>query len=132
MTSWFVDRTLPFFDGVVFLLSSLFSGPSFMPKSLPLQELRQFLLIRNLSRSPVIENTTSEFCPIFGYSSELRIPNLARMFLMKVIYAAKCQIYTPYCFWVIKRKPAGGENLPSNIHNRTHTHKHARTHTYLD
>ena len=128
MTSWFVDRTLPFFDGVVFLLSSLFSGPSFMPKSLPLQELRQFLLIRNLSRNPVNENTTSEFCPISGYSSELRIPNLARMFLMKVIHAAKCHIDTPYCFW----KPAGGENLPSNIHKRTHTHKHARTHTYLD
>ena len=33
--------------------------------------------------NPEIENTPSEFCPISGDWGKLRIPNLARVFLIK-------------------------------------------------
>ena len=58
----------------------------------------------------------SEFCPISGEWDELGIPYLARVSVM-LMNAAKCQVYSFYRFWVIKRKPTrggegGGNSLP--------------------
>ena len=75
------DVIVKFFDVVLFLLSRLVTGSSFMSISLLVLELWVFFykgLTRNLEIPP------SEFCPISGDWCELGIPNLARMFLQNV------------------------------------------------
>ena len=81
MTSQFSDMTssLNFFEVVLFLLSSLVTGPSFMSISSLVLELWQFSFIRDWPEIRKSEIPPSEFCPISGDWGKLWIPNLARM-----------------------------------------------------
>ena len=74
-----------FYWRVLFLLLSLVTGLNFMWKSSSVLELWQCFL-RNWPEIRKSEIAPSEFCPIFGDWDKLRIPNLARMFLMKCYY----------------------------------------------
>ena len=78
MTSQFSDMmsSSNFFDVVLFLLSSLVTGPSFMSISSLVLELWQFSFIRDWPEIRKSEIPPSEFCPISGYWDELWIPNL--------------------------------------------------------
>ena len=91
MTSQFSDMTSTsnFFDVVLFLLSSLVTGPSFMSISSLVLELWQFSFIRDWPEIRKSEIPPSEFCPISGDWGELGIPNLARMSLIK-------------CYWMME------------------------------
>ena len=74
-----------FYWRVLFLLSSLVTGLNFMRKLSSVLELWQCFL-RNWPEIRKSEIAPSEFCPIFGDWDKLRIPNMARMFLMKCYY----------------------------------------------
>ena len=77
-----------FFDIVLFLLSSLVTGPSFMSISLLVLELWQFSIIRDWPGFRKSETPSSVFCPISGDCGELGIPNLTWMSLIK-------------CYWIL-------------------------------
>ena len=68
MTSQFSHMTTSsnFFNVVLFLLSSLVSGPSFMPISSHGSGVMTVSFYKGLTRNPEIGNTPSEFCPISG------------------------------------------------------------------
>ena len=91
MTSQFSDMTSTsnFFDVVLFLLSSLVTGPSFMSISSLVLELWQFSFIRDWPEIRKSEIPSSEFCPISGDWGKLWIPNLARMSLIE-------------CYWMLQ------------------------------
>ena len=91
MTSQFSNMTSTsnFFDVVLFLLSSLVTGPSFMSISSLVLELWQFSFIRDWPEIRKSEIPPSEFCPISGDWGKLWIPNLARMFLIE-------------CYWMLQ------------------------------
>ena len=65
MTSQFADMTSPsiFFDAVLFLLSSLATGPSFMSISSLVLESWQFSFIRDYW--PEIKKSDTKFCTMF-------------------------------------------------------------------
>ena len=118
MTSQFSDMTSSsiFFDVVLFFLSSLVTGPSFMSISSLVLELWQFSFIRDWAEIRKSDITPSEFCPISGDRGELGIPNLARMSLMKCYQMLQNASYGFYRFWVIKGKPTGRVKLlPSPV-----------------
>ena len=71
-----------FIDVVLFFLSSLVAGPSFMSISSPVLELWQSPFIRDWPEIWKRKITPSEFCPVSGDWGELRIPNFARMSLI--------------------------------------------------
>ena len=100
MTSQFSDMTSTsnFFDVVLFLLSSLVTGPSFMSISSLVLELWQFSFIRDWPKIRKSEIPLSVFCPISGDWGELRIPNLAWMSLMK-------------CYWILQKARVTGYNV---------------------
>ena len=86
LTSQFSEMTSSlffFFDVVLFVLSTLVTGPIFMSLSSLVLELWQFPFIRNLPEIRKLKIAPSEFCPICGDWCELRIPNLARTSLIK-------------------------------------------------
>ena len=85
MTSQFSDMTSTsnFFDVVLFLLSSLVTGPSFMSISSLVLELWQFLFIRDWPEIRKSEIPPSEFCQISRDWGEQRLPNLAWTLLIK-------------------------------------------------
>ena len=108
MMSQFCDITLSsnFFDVVLFLFSSLVTGPNFVSISSLVLELWKFPFIRDWPEIRKSELPLSEFCPISGDWGELRIPNLARTSLIKYYWMLqKCQGNSFYRFWVIKGKP---------------------------
>ena len=75
-----------FFEAVLFFLSSLVSGLSFMPISSLVLELWQFPFIRVDQKSG---NQNSEFFLISGDWGKLRIANSTRRCLMK-------------CYWMLQ------------------------------
>ena len=77
-----------FLNVVLFLLSSLNTGPSFVSISSQVLELWQFCLIRDWPKTWKLEIPQSEFCPISGEWGKLGIPNLARISLIK-------------CYWML-------------------------------
>ena len=87
MTSQLSDMTLTstFFDVVLFLLSSLVTGRSFMSISSLVLELWQFSFIRDWPEIRKLEIPPSEFCPKSGDW----VPNLARMSLIE-------------CYWMLQ------------------------------
>ena len=91
MTSKFSDTTSTsnFFDVVLFLLSSVVTGLSFMSISLLVLELWQLSFIRDWPEIRKSEIPPSEFCPISGDWSKLWIPDLAWMSLIK-------------CYWMLQ------------------------------
>ena len=90
MTSQFFEMTSVsnIFDAVLFLLSSLVTGPSLISISSLVQELWQFSFIRDCSEIRKSEIHPSDFSPISRDWNELWIPNLARMFLIE-------------CYWML-------------------------------
>ena len=76
------DVNVNFFD-VLFLLSSLVTGPSFMPISSLVLKLWQFSFIKDWPEIRKSEIPPSGFCPISGDGGKLGIPNLTRTSLMK-------------------------------------------------
>ena len=116
MTSQFSDMTSTsnFFDVVLFHLSSLVTGPSFMSISSLILVLWQFSFIKDWPEIRKLEIPPSEFCPISGYWDELWVPNLARMSLINCYWMLqRLQGYSFYRWWVIKGKPTGvGVKLP--------------------
>ena len=74
------DVNANFFYVVLFLLSSLVAGWSFMSISSLVLEW-QFSFIRDWPEIRKSEIPPSEFCPISGDWGKLWIPNLARIFL---------------------------------------------------
>ena len=113
MTSQFVDMTLwlNFFDVVLFRLSSLVTGPSFMAISSLVLELWQFFY-EELTRNPEIRNTPVWHLPnIWGFG-RVRDTKFGTNVSNKILRnTAKCQDYSFYRFWVIKGKltRGGGE-----------------------
>ena len=96
-------RHRQFFNVVLFFLSSLVTGPCFMKLG-----VMTISFYKGLPRNLGIGNTPSEFFSISGDWDELGITNLARTSNKMLLNAAKCQGYSFYRFWVIKRKPTGG------------------------
>ena len=84
MTSKFYDMTSmsDFFDVVLFLLSSLVTGQSFMLIASLVLELWQFSFTRDSSEIRKSEIPTSQFCLRSADWGELWLPNLARMSLI--------------------------------------------------
>ena len=109
MMSQFTDITLSsiLFHIVLFCLSSLGTGPSFMSISSLVFELTVFFY-KALTRNPEIANIHIWV-----------LPNIWRLRLVRdtkfgtdvsnemLLNAAKCQDYSFYRFWVIKGKPTG-------------------------
>ena len=77
------------FLDVLFLLSILVTGPSFMSISSLVLELWQFPFIRDWPEILKLEIPPSEFCPTSGDWDELGIPNSTRSFLRK-------------CYWMLQ------------------------------
>ena len=96
---------------VLFFLSRLVTGPSFMSMSSLVLELWQFSFIRDWPEIRKLDISPSEFCPISGDRRELVIPNLARMSQMKCYRILQNANYGIYRFWVIKGKPTGRVKL---------------------
>ena len=98
-TSQFSDMTSTsiFFDVVLFLLSSLVTGPSFTSILSLVLELWPFSFIRDWQEIRKSEIPPSEFCPISEDWHKLGIPNLARMSLIE-------------CYWMLQNSRLLREN----------------------
>ena len=108
VTLWFADTKSwsIFFDVLLFLLSSLATGSSFMSISLLVPELWQLLFTRDLTRNPEIENTP--VWVLFNFwrlEKRLTDTKFGMNVSLKVTSVEKCQVYSFYRFWVIKGKP---------------------------
>ena len=71
------------FNVILFLISSLVTGPSSMSISSLVLKLRQFSFTGDRPEIWKSEIPLSEFCPISSDWGKLGMSNLARMFLMK-------------------------------------------------
>ena len=91
MTSQFPNMTSSsnFFGLVLFLLSSLVTGPSFMSIASLVLELWQFSFIRDWTEIWKLKILPSEFCLISGDWGELWTPNVERMSLIE-------------CYWMLQ------------------------------
>ena len=91
ITSQFPDMTSSskYFDVVLFLLSFLVTGPSFMSISSLVLEFWQFSFIRDWREFRKSELPPSEVCPISVDWDELWIPNLARLSVIE-------------CYWMLQ------------------------------
>ena len=125
------DVIVNFFDVVLFLLSSLVNGPSFISISLLVLELWQFTFISDWPEILKSEIPSSEFFQISGDWSKLEIPNLALMSRQNVTKCCKMPGLQLLPFWIIKGKLTGEVKL-TPPHTHTHTHPHTHTHTHLD
>ena len=76
-----MTSSLNFFDVVLFLLSVLVTGLSFM--SIRVLEVSRFSFIRDLPEIWKSEIPQSELSPISGDWAELGLPNLTQMSVMK-------------------------------------------------
>ena len=105
------DVNFKFFDVVLFLLSSLVTGPSFM-SSLVL-ELWQSFFIRDWPEIRKLEIPPSKFCPISGDWAELWIPNLAWMSLIECYWMRQDSSVTPFTvFELLKENQLGWVYYP--------------------
>ena len=100
MTSQFPDMrsSSNFFEVVLFLLSSLVIGLSFMSISLLVPKLCKFIFIRDCPGIRKSEIFPSEFCQISWEWGKLEIPNLARILLTK-------------CYWMLQNARATAFNI---------------------
>ena len=110
MMSQFADMTSSpsFFDGVLFLLSRLVTGRSFMSVSSLVLELWQFSFIRDWPEIWKLEILPSEFCPISRDWGELEIPKLVRMSLMKFYWMLQNARVTAFTVSELLRKNQQG------------------------
>ena len=104
MTSQFSDMTSTstFFDAILFLLSNLVTGPSFMSISSLVLELWFFSFIRDWPEIRKSEIHTSEFFPISGDWCEFWKPFGTNLSNRMLLISAKFQCWSFYSFWVIK------------------------------
>ena len=91
-----------FFCVVLFFLSSLLTGSSFMSISSLALELWQFSSIRDWPDIRKSELPPSEFCPISGDWGELWILNLKRMSLIQCYSILRISRVSSFC------QPGGG------------------------
>ena len=118
MTSQFSDMTSTsnFFDVVLFLLSSLVTGPSFMSISSLVLKLWQFSFIRDWPEIRKSEIPPSEFCPISGDWGKLWIPNLARMSPIKYYWMLQNSRVTALTvFELLRENQLAGVKLPPSL-----------------
>ena len=111
ITIFWHDINVTFFDVVLFLLSRLVTGRSFM-SSLVL-ELWQFSFIRDWPEIQKLEIPQSEFCPTSGDWSELWIPNFARMSLIECYWILQNSRVTAFTVLeLLRENQVGGIKLP--------------------
>ena len=110
MASQFLKwRQSQFFDVILFLLSGLVTGPSFMSISSLVLELWQFYFIRDRPKIWKSEILPSETFPISGDWGELWIPNLAPMSLIKCYWMLQNSRDTGFTFFeLLREKQLGG------------------------
>ena len=102
------DIIVKFFDAVLFLLSSLVTGPSFRSISSLFLKIWQSYFIRDWPEIRKSEIPLSGFFSISGDGGKLRIPNLARMSLIEYYWMQQhARVCRFCCFWVIKGKTSG-------------------------
>ena len=123
ITSQFADMTSSsnFFDAILFLLSSLVTGSSFMSIPSLALELWQFTFIRDW---PEIRNTPIWALPNIWRLGRVKNNKLATDVPNEIFPDdAKFQGYSFYHFWVIKGKLTGGIKLspPSHTQIRVNT-----------
>ena len=99
MASQFADMTSSsnFLNFVLFLLSIIVTGSSFISISSLVLELWQFTFVRDWPEIRKLEIPPSEFCPISQDWGELGIPNLAPMTLIKfywMLQNARVTVFT--------------------------------------
>ena len=94
----------------MFLLSSLGTAPNFMPIPLLVLRLWKFSFIRNLTWNQEIGNT---LVLISGDWSEVRIPNLAWMSLIKRYSMLQNVRFTAFTVSELLRKNQHGVKMPS-------------------
>ena len=82
VTIFYMTSSPNFFKMVLFLLSGLATGPSFM-SIVTGSGFMTVSFYKGLTRNPEIGNTPSEFCPISGDWNKSGVPNLAQTFLIK-------------------------------------------------
>ena len=114
-----------FSDVVLFLLSSLVTGPSFMSISSLVLELWQFSFIRDWPEIRKSEIPPSEFCPISGDWGELWIPNLARMSLIECYWMLQNSRVTAFTIFELLRENqlgGGGKTTPPPTQIRVKSH----------
>ena len=122
MTSQFSDMTSSsiYFVVLLFLLSSLVTGLSFMSISSLVLELWQFSFIRDWPEIRKSEIPPSEFCPISGDWGKLWIPNLARMSPIKYYWMLQNSRVTALTvFELLRENQLGGRGeitpVPTHI-----------------
>ena len=113
MTSKFADMATSsiFFDVLLFLFSSLVTGPSYTLIPSLVMELWQFSFIRDWPEIWKSEIHPSEFCPISGYWDMLIIPSLARLSLIKCYWILQNTRVTAFTVFESLRENQQGEGL---------------------
>ena len=106
-----------FFYVVLFLLSSLVTGPSFISLSSLVLETWQFSFIRDWRKIRKSEIPPSEFFPISRDWDELWIPNLPRMFLIECyLMLQNSRVTAFFVFELLRENQLGGYNYPPPPH----------------
>ena len=107
------NDVINFFDVVLFLLSSLVTGPSFILISSLVLELWQLSFIRDWPKIRKSEKPPSEFCPISEDWGNLWIPNLARLSLTEYYWMLQNSRVTAFTVFVLLREnQVRGVKLP--------------------
>ena len=105
---WRHDVSPNSFEIVLFLLSGLVFGPSFLSISSLVLELWQFFPYKGLTRNPEIGNSPVSVLLNIWRLGKIRDTKFGKNISNKIVMnAAKCQGYKFYRFWVIKEKPTG-------------------------
>ena len=106
MTLQFSDMTSSsnFFDVVLFLLSSLVTGSSFMSISSLVLELWQFSFIRDWPETRKSEIPPSKFCSMSGECGKLWIPNLGQMSLIEFYWMLQNARVTAFTVFKLLRE----------------------------
>ena len=110
------DNEVTICQHVLFLLSSLVTGLSFMSISSLVLELWQFSFIRDWPEIRKSEIPPSEFCPISGDWGKLWIPNLARMSPIKYYWMLQNSRVTALTvFELLRENQLAGVKLPPSL-----------------
>ena len=105
------DVNVKFFDIVLFPLSSLVTGPSFMPISSLVLKLWQFSFIKDWPEIRKSEIPMSEFFPISEDWGELWIPNLAKMSLIECYWMLQNNRVTAFIVFELLRENQLGDKI---------------------
>ena len=101
------DFSSNFLD-ILYLLSSLVTGPSFMSISSLVLELLQFSLIRDWSEIRKLDIPVWVLPTIWRLGRVMDTKFGTNVSIRMLLNAGKFQVYSFYRFWVIKGKPTGG------------------------